>query len=162
MASLQPYSHLKTEGGHEPAAICYDSKYAANITNRNWDAKTNVEAARINRDLYEAEHERRSGGVIMVHVKGHSGDIGNDYADRFVQDGKGTGPFSRLRLSRSETRRCRCRQHKGERRRPCCRSCIRWLLGRGARGPAVAPAAAGSRGEAPTACCRLHSRWRQL
>ena len=39
----------------------------------------------------------------MVHVKGHSGDIGNDYADRFVQDGKGTGPFSRLRLSRSET-----------------------------------------------------------
>ena len=32
----------------------------------------------------------------MVHVKGHSGDIGNDYADRFVQDGKGTGPFSRL------------------------------------------------------------------
>jgi ribonuclease HI len=103
MASLQPYSHLKTEGGHEPAAICYDSKYAANITNRNWDAKTNVEAARINRDLYEAEHERRSGGVIMVHVKGHSGDIGNDYADRFVQDGKGKGPFSRLRLSRSET-----------------------------------------------------------
>ena len=62
-----------------------------------------MEAARINRDLYEAEHERRSGGVIMVHVKGHSGDIGNDYADRFVQDGKGTGPFSRLRLSRSET-----------------------------------------------------------
>ena len=73
------------------------------MNNRNWDAKTNVEAARINRDLYEAEHERRSGGVIMVHVKGHSGDIGNDYADRFVQDGKGTGPFSRLRLSRSET-----------------------------------------------------------
>eukprot|EP01047_Picozoa_sp_COSAG01_P039141 COSAG01_NODE_3217_length_6400_cov_4.602444_3_plen_262_part_00 len=95
--------HLKTESGHEPAAICYDSKYAANITNSNWDAKSNVEAARINRDLYEAEHERRSGGVIMVHVKGHSGDIGNDYADRFVQDGKGKGPFSRLRLSRSET-----------------------------------------------------------
>ena len=25
-----------------------------------------------------------SGGIIMIHVKGHSGDIGNDYADRFV------------------------------------------------------------------------------
>jgi hypothetical protein len=30
-------------------------------------------------------------------------DIANDYADRFVQDGKGPGPYSRLRLSRSET-----------------------------------------------------------
>ena len=57
----------------------------------------------MNRDLYEAEHERRSGGVKMIHVKGHSGDIANDYADRFVQDGKGPGPFSRLRFSRSET-----------------------------------------------------------
>ena len=95
--------HMRAEGGHEAAAICYDSKYAANITDRTWDAKSNVEAARINRDLYEAEHERRSGGVTMIHVKGHSGDIANDYADRFVQDGKGTGPYSRLRLSRSET-----------------------------------------------------------
>eukprot|EP01047_Picozoa_sp_COSAG01_P050519 COSAG01_NODE_5116_length_4457_cov_5.704161_5_plen_191_part_00 len=95
--------HMRTEGGHEPAAICYDSKYAANITDRTWTAKSNVEAARMNRDLYEAEHERRSGGVIMIHVKGHSGDIANDYADRFVQDGKGPGPYSRLRLSRSET-----------------------------------------------------------
>ena len=58
--------HLQREGGHQPAAICYDSKYAANVTDGTWDAKTNVEAARINRDLYEAEHERRSGGVIMV------------------------------------------------------------------------------------------------
>ena len=39
----------------------------------------------------------------MIHVKGHSGDIANDYADRFVQDGKGPGPYSRLRISRSET-----------------------------------------------------------
>jgi hypothetical protein len=58
--------------------------------------------------------------------------------------------------------RCRCRRHKGERRRPCCRSCIHWLLGRGARGPAVTPAAAGSGGEVPAACCHLLSRWRQL
>ena len=94
---------MRAEGGHEPAAICYDSKYAANVTDRTWAAKSNVEAARINRDLYEAEHERRSGGVQMIHVKGHSGNIANDYADRFVQDGKGSGPYSRLRLSRSET-----------------------------------------------------------
>jgi ribonuclease HI len=55
-----------------------------------------VEAARINRDLYEVEHEQRSGGVLMVHVKGHSGDIDNDYADTFVHGGKGSGPFSRM------------------------------------------------------------------
>ena len=74
--------------------------------------KKNVEAARINRDLYEAEHERRSGGVIMVHVKGHSGDIGNDYADAFVQDGKGLGPFSRIQLSRGETQTEKCARHR--------------------------------------------------
>jgi hypothetical protein len=47
IAASQPGT-LKTEGGHEPAAICYDSKYeyAANVTNSNWDAKSNVEAAR--------------------------------------------------------------------------------------------------------------------
>lgn len=104
--------HLQREGGHQPAAICYDSKYAANVTDGTWDAKKNVEAARINRDLYEAEHERRSGGVIMVHVKGHSGDIGNDYADAFVQDGKGLGPFSRIQLSRGETQTEKCARHR--------------------------------------------------
>eukprot|EP01047_Picozoa_sp_COSAG01_P067868 COSAG01_NODE_9674_length_2372_cov_4.364716_2_plen_87_part_00 len=51
--------------------------------------------------IWGAPHNR--GNRRNLHVKGHSGDIGNDYADRFVQDGKGTGPFSRLRLSRSET-----------------------------------------------------------
>eukprot|EP01047_Picozoa_sp_COSAG01_P079292 COSAG01_NODE_14982_length_1388_cov_15.876649_3_plen_206_part_01 len=34
--------HLQREGGHQPAAICYDSKYAANVTDGTWDAKTNV------------------------------------------------------------------------------------------------------------------------
>ena len=45
-----------------------------------------------------------SHGVIMVHVKGHSGDIGNDYGDTFVQDGKGSGPLSRIWLNRGENR----------------------------------------------------------
>ena len=48
----------------------------------------------------------------MVHVKGHSGDIGNDYANAFVQDGKGSGPFSRIQLSRSETQTEKCARHR--------------------------------------------------
>jgi hypothetical protein len=94
---------LKSAGDHAPAAICYDSKYAANISDGTWDAKSNVTAARINRDLYETEHCRRAGGVQLIHVKGHSGDVANDWADTFVQDGKGFGPYSRLRLARLET-----------------------------------------------------------
>ena len=90
----------------------YDSKYAANVTDGTWNAKSILEAARINRDLYEAEHERRNGGVIMIHVKGHSGDIGNDYADTVVQDGKGSGPFSRIRLDRGETQAEKSVRHK--------------------------------------------------
>ena len=50
--------------------------------------------------------------MIMVHVKGHSGDIGNDYADTFVQDGKGSGPFSRIQLSRGETMAEKCARHR--------------------------------------------------
>ena len=103
--------HLKQDGGHEPAIINYDSCYAANLTDGTWIAKSNIEAVRINRALYEAEHERRDGGVALSHCLAHSGDRLNDVADRNVQHGKrpcdcGTQPcvcYSRLRLSRSET-----------------------------------------------------------
>ena len=103
--------HLRNDGGHEPAIICYDSKYAANITDGTWQAKSNIEAARINRELYEAEHLRRDGGVILSHCKAHSKDVLNDVADANVQHGKrpcvcDKQPcvcYSRLRLSRSET-----------------------------------------------------------
>ena len=103
--------HLQADGGHETAAICYDSKYAANTTDGTWNAKSNLEAVRTCRDLYEAEHERRNGGVILVHVKGHSGDIGNDQADTNVQSGKGPPPYSRLQLSHSETAHERTLRH---------------------------------------------------
>jgi ribonuclease HI len=29
--------HLQADGGHETAAICYDSKYAANTTDGTWN-----------------------------------------------------------------------------------------------------------------------------
>ena len=103
--------HLKQEGGNDPAIICYDSRYAANLTDGTWQAKSNIQAARINRDLYEAEHLRRDGGVALSHCKAHSGDRLNDVADANVQHGKrpcvcDKQPcvcYSRLTLSRSET-----------------------------------------------------------
>lgn len=95
--------HLKHDGGHDPAVICYDSTYAARTTDGTWEAKSNHEAVRITRELFETEHTRRAGGIKLVHVKGHSGDVGNDWADSRVQDGKGPGPYSRIKLTRKET-----------------------------------------------------------
>ena len=44
--------------------------------------------------LAEVEKSRT---VHWVHVKGHSGDGGNDRADELVQWGKEEGPYARLR-----------------------------------------------------------------
>ena len=35
--------------------------------------------------------------IFLLHVKGHSGDGGNDRADELVQWGKEKGPYARLR-----------------------------------------------------------------
>eukprot|EP01047_Picozoa_sp_COSAG01_P090829 COSAG01_NODE_22585_length_849_cov_17.653333_1_plen_97_part_00 len=56
---------MKAQNDHDPAVICYDSKYAANTTDGTWDPKTNLDAVRICRDLYETEHARRDGGVSL-------------------------------------------------------------------------------------------------
>ena len=39
---------------------------------------------------------RLTGDVTFVHVRGHSGEEGNDRADRLVQWGKTAGPYSRM------------------------------------------------------------------
>eukprot|EP01052_Picozoa_sp_SAG31_P001863 SAG31_NODE_62_length_28678_cov_21.548270_34_plen_189_part_00 len=42
------------------------------------------------------EQVRQSGDVTFVHVRGHTGEVGNERADRLVQWGKTSGPYSRL------------------------------------------------------------------
>lgn len=79
---------LRDEGGHAPAAIVYDSEYAAKITQGVYQATKNPAIAASCRKLCSAEQKRRTGGVRFIHVKGHSDDPWNDKADALVQLGK--------------------------------------------------------------------------
>ena len=90
---------LRNEGGHAPAAILYDSEYAGQSTTGAWNGKANLEAIRINRELYEAEHARRRGGVQLIHVKGHHEQPGNESADQLAHAGKDRKPYSRIALT---------------------------------------------------------------
>jgi len=87
----------KQQGGHEAFAICYDSVYAKNVTSGVWKPRKNQGISKLCLDAFKEEDERRSGGVTFIHVKGHSGDTGNDKADDRVQWGKEQGPYCRFR-----------------------------------------------------------------
>ena len=87
----------KRQGGQEPIAICFDSMYARNVTSGVWKPKKNKGIGSLCFEAFTAENKRRAGGVTFIHVKGHSGDIGNDHADDRVQWGKADGPYCRFR-----------------------------------------------------------------
>jgi ribonuclease HI len=77
----------EAELGMAPALLCYDSEYAAKITQGIFKAHKNVILAGRCQQLFRAESTRRVGGVAFAHVKGHSGDKWNDRADELVQRG---------------------------------------------------------------------------
>lgn len=83
------------EGSDRPASICYDSKYAANITSGRYQAHKNVALAQTCRDLWSTEGPRRKCKLTLEHVKGHSGDVLNDRADALVQRGVEGGASGR-------------------------------------------------------------------
>ena len=87
----------RRQGGHETFAICYDSMYARNVTGGIWKPKANKGISALCYKAFCAENARRKGGVTFIHVKGHSGNGGNDKADDRVQWGKGDGPYCRFR-----------------------------------------------------------------
>jgi ribonuclease HI len=91
------------DAGQAQAAICFDSEYAARITQGIYRPKKNAELSRICQRLLKEEAKRRAGGVKFIHVRGHSDDVGNDRADLLVQWGKEEGPYSRLREAEPET-----------------------------------------------------------
>ena len=98
---------LHNEGGHAPAVIVADSERALTMA----DGKSaplgslmremltgtggvNVVLTDSVRRMHTRERDRRKGGVLLAHVKGHSGDAGNDRADSLCELGKGNGPYS--------------------------------------------------------------------
>ena len=90
---------MRNDGGDEPAAILYDSEYAAKVTAGVYSPKKNLTLAEVCQRLYREENARRAGGVRFIHVTGHSGDSGNDRADLLVQWGKEEGPYCRISLA---------------------------------------------------------------
>jgi len=91
---------LLTVRGPGDAAIYYDSKYAANITQGLWNAEKNRDLAAKCRDLLARVKAERD--VSFVHVKGHSGDPGNERADALVQLGMQGSRSGRLRFHEEE------------------------------------------------------------
>ena len=77
------------------AIMLYDSGYATNVVVGRWQPNTNTNVVQWARGLLAEVEKSRT--VHWVHVKGHSGDGGNDRADELVQWGKEEGPYARLR-----------------------------------------------------------------
>eukprot|EP01050_Picozoa_sp_SAG11_P010809 SAG11_NODE_1105_length_5858_cov_3.050009_3_plen_241_part_00 len=75
-----------------PAVMLYDSGYAANMTDGRWQPNSNQLLVQWTRGLLAQVKQRRE--VHWVHVRGHSGDGGNDRADELVQWSKEAGPYA--------------------------------------------------------------------
>eukprot|EP00927_Polykrikos_kofoidii_P005276 TRINITY_DN12099_c0_g1_i1.p1 TRINITY_DN12099_c0_g1~~TRINITY_DN12099_c0_g1_i1.p1 ORF type:complete len:297 (-),score=38.18 TRINITY_DN12099_c0_g1_i1:123-1013(-) len=68
-----------------PCTIFYDSKYAANIAQAVWKAEKNEDLARtVQGFLRVAKAARR---IVFKHVKGHSGNVWNERADKNAERG---------------------------------------------------------------------------
>ena len=52
------------EGGEDQLIICYDSEYAAAMTQGEWQAKKNQEAIDICAQLYHQAFDQRRGGTV--------------------------------------------------------------------------------------------------
>jgi hypothetical protein len=96
---IQALIYLAHSDNPAPAAILFDSQYAAQATQGATRAKKNIELIRSAWKMLGTA--RRRATVDFIHVKGHSADAGNNRADELVQKGKGPGPHSRLRLNGS-------------------------------------------------------------
>ncbi len=99
-ALLQAILYLEGENLDEQdtleAVICSDSEYAIGCTEGTNNGEKNLAMYKLIRARFAAEKERRDGALELLHVKGHSGDIGNDHADRLAWWGKRDGPKSQL------------------------------------------------------------------
>ena len=81
------------------SVICSDSKYAIGCAEGTLNGEKNLAMYLLVRERFESEKKRRNGQVELIHVKGHSGDVGNDHADCLAWWGKRPGPPSQLRVA---------------------------------------------------------------
>eukprot|EP01050_Picozoa_sp_SAG11_P043042 SAG11_NODE_20155_length_451_cov_2.562500_1_plen_115_part_10 len=70
-----------------PAAMLFDSCYAANMITGRWQPNKNIALISWARRLLKEVTEDEGRQIHWVHVKGHSEDGGNDRADELVQWG---------------------------------------------------------------------------
>ena len=75
---------LKKFEGH-PATICYDSEYAANMTQGTWMPKENQGLIKCCRELCELLQAKQD--ITWQWIKAHSDTIGNDKADELANKG---------------------------------------------------------------------------
>ena len=76
----------RAPGEPSPAAICYDSEYAANQVQGKWKTNKNFALVAMGKDLL-ARARATGRKVRFIHVKGHSNHQWNDRADMLANKG---------------------------------------------------------------------------
>ena len=61
---------MRNDGGDEPAAILYDSEYAAKVTAGIYTPKKNLTLAEVCQRLYHEENARRAGACALYTSRG--------------------------------------------------------------------------------------------
>ena len=80
------YTHSTAAG--RPVCMRYDSTYAAMIATGVWKAKKHKAMAEEARAAWRQLHVKLRGRLWAAHVKGHSGDVFNDWADALATKGR--------------------------------------------------------------------------
>jgi ribonuclease HI len=77
---------IEEDSSQRGAVLCYDSKYAAEQAQGHWKANKNKELVRTAQRLLAQARQRRE--IRFLHVKGHSGHVWNERADRLANLGE--------------------------------------------------------------------------
>ena len=80
---------------HMSRTVSPKSRQPINMVAGRWQPNSNQHLVQWARGRLAQVQESREGH--WVHVRGHSGEGGNDRADELVQWGKEEGPYARLR-----------------------------------------------------------------